>query len=77
MPQRSGYNSVVAAVSELKSLFRTQVVDEHKKTWNPDDIPRDFVDVYLAKIMTTVDTLSSFYGKVGGNLPLCLTCQGH
>jgi len=65
MPQKSGYNDVVKAVEELRSLIRV-TVEDHKKSFQPGAPPRDFIDVYLNKIHETTDSSSSFYKEVGG-----------
>lgn len=40
-------------------------VENHKKTFEPDNI-RDFTDLMLSEINQTTDPKSSFYGKTGG-----------
>ncbi|KAM6217054.1 cytochrome P450 2J2-like [Rhynchocyon petersi] len=52
------HQTVVKHWEKLK-LFVSQVIEHHKKDWNPDD-PRDFIDAYLKEMTKTGNATSSF-----------------
>lgn len=45
-PEASGYNSFVACHNNVHKFVRSEV-ENHKKTFNPSDEPRDLIDAYL------------------------------
>lgn len=45
-PDASGYNSFVACHNNVHKFVRSEV-ENHKKTFNPSDEPRDLIDAYL------------------------------
>lgn len=45
-PGASGYTSFVACHNKIHAFVRKEV-DNHKKTFNPTDEPRDLIDAYL------------------------------
>lgn len=45
-PEASGYNSFVACHNNIHKFVRSEV-ENHKKTFNPSDEPRDLIDAYL------------------------------
>lgn len=45
-PEASGYNSFVSCHNNIHKFVRSEV-ENHKKTFNPSDEPRDLIDAYL------------------------------
>lgn len=45
-PEASGYKSFVACHKNIHAFVRAEV-ENHKKTFNPSDEPRDLIDAYL------------------------------
>lgn len=45
-PEASGYNSFVTCHNNIHRFVRREV-DNHKKTFNPSNEPRDLIDAYL------------------------------
>ena len=45
-PESSGYNSFVACHNKFHTFISAEV-ENHKKTFNPTDEPRDLIDAYL------------------------------
>jgi len=48
-PEKSGWNSQKRVVQQLHKLAQ-EMVDEHKNTFDEDNVPRDFIDVYLKQM---------------------------
>lgn len=52
-PKASGYTSFVACHNNLHAFVRAEV-ENHKRTFNPSDEPRDLIDAYL-KVLCSGD----------------------
>ena len=64
IPNWSGWNKFAALTDELRRIVGGNI-DEHRKTFSSDEVPRDFIDVYLNEIHSTTDSSSSFYKDTG------------
>jgi hypothetical protein len=66
-PTWSGWN---AFLSSFKAIFPIlqKYIDGHKKSFDPQQNPKDFIDIYLQKISNTRETDSSFFGDHGGEI---------
>lgn len=63
-PNIDAYKANIERTLAVKE-FVASSIEEHRKTFNPDDPPRDFIDVYLGEIDKETDPNSSFYDKEG------------
>ena len=64
-PGLSGWRDLMQVVRKSDEFIAVPIA-EHKKSYNPDDEPRDLVEAYLHEINRTTDSKSSFYKSVGG-----------
>jgi cytochrome P450 len=63
-PEWSGFNKFLAGLRDIFSFIRAEI-KEHRNTFVPENLPRDFVDTYLAHVNSTTDPKSSFYKENG------------
>lgn len=54
-PNASGYNSFVSCHNRIHKFIRHEV-ENHKKTFNPSDEPRDLIDAYLKVLYSGDET---------------------
>ena len=45
--------------------FIEKSIVEHENTFQEDEIPRDYIDMFLKEMKNTTDPESSFYGEMG------------
>lgn len=64
-PKLSGWDDFMALLPPALA-FLSKPIEEHKKTYDPNNI-RDLIDVYLQEISKTTDPKSEFYKENGGN----------
>ena len=64
LPNWSGWNKFSDLIDEVRQILGGSI-DEHRETFSPDEVPRDFTDVYLNEINSTTDSSSSFYKETG------------
>ncbi|ODM89500.1 Methyl farnesoate epoxidase [Orchesella cincta] len=62
-PKLSGWEAFFSVLKPTMT-FLSEPVDEHRKTFNPDNL-RDLIDVYLNEISKTTDKTSGFYKDDG------------
>ena len=62
-PEWSGWNKCLKVFQSIYD-FLQETVDEHKKTYDPEN-PKDLIDDYLNEISSTKDSASSFYKDEG------------
>jgi hypothetical protein len=65
IPKLSGWEQYVKEILE-STKFVTNFVKERLQTFDGEQDPQDFTDVYIQEIKKTTDVSSSFYGKRGG-----------
>lgn len=63
-PKLSGWSMLLELVQKFQEIIREHV-NRHQKEQSEDDSPRDFIDAYLKKIKSTIDSSSSFYKEAG------------
>ncbi|CAG7721227.1 unnamed protein product [Allacma fusca] len=64
IPKLSGWGELMDLVKDMRSITLGHV-DQHKKSFPENGVPRDFMDAYIKEIEATTDPDSSFYKDNG------------